>query len=265
MDIAAGGISMVRARAVRLEGIFHEPVPDKLCRAHLEKVAASATFARAGQLRMFLTWLGERSLAGMEPATEREIGETVFHRKDFDPQADSLVRKEMSRLREKLMQYYTREGSRDRVQIRYRGGYALGFGWKEPASAESPDTHAAPCFLILPLRSSSELSHHSVRFAEELGVRLGELGGTNLVSPTTALSYVGRKGDVREFASECGADFVIEGSLEAAETQLRATVWFVDGRSGMTEKPGRFVASSADSLADQAIPWVRERMVRLRQ
>lgn len=236
------------------------PVPDKLCRAHLEKVAASATFARAGQLRSLLEWLGGRSLApAASPPTEREIAEAVLRRADFDPQADSLVRKEISRLRQKLAQYYGREGARDRVHIHCRGGYLLRFVW---ADRRMETRGPLPCILILPLRSDGDLSRHSLALAEELFVHLGELGRAELVSPTTALSYSGRVGDIRAFAGECGADFVIEGSMESDGARLRATLWFVDGHTGRTERPGRFEGENAAELARLATLWLQEQIAR---
>ncbi len=97
---------------------------------------------------------------------------------------------------------------------------------------------------------------------EELLVRIGERGGTELVSLTTALSYVGRSGDVREFAAECGADFVIEGSLQRRGAEVQVTLWLVDGNSGRTERPGRFTAGDTDELAQRAGQWLLEQMTR---
>jgi hypothetical protein len=113
-------------------------VPAGLRRDHLNKVVSSAAFARAEQLRRLLAWLGGRSIeSNPVPPSEREIGKTVLRRKDFDTQTDSVVRKEMSRLREKLRLYYSTEGARDRVRIHYEGGYLLRFAWSEPFARES--------------------------------------------------------------------------------------------------------------------------------
>jgi TolB-like protein len=261
--MAAPGISLPMARAANREGPPAQ-VPDQFCRAHLERVTSSATFGRAEQLRRLLGWLGERALApGSRPPTEKEIGETILRRRDFDPQTDSLVRKEMSRLREKLVQYYAREGARDRVRICHRGGYMLAFAWAGPAEEATPGFDS-PCVLVLPFRSEPDLAPKANRLAEELTVGLGQLGSATLVSPTTALSYAGRVGDVREFAAECGADYVVEGSLELCDTHLRATLWFVNGRSGRTERPARFNAPDADALARPAASWLNEQIARLR-
>jgi TolB-like protein len=240
---------------------FQPPVPEGLCRAHLEKLRASATFARAEQLRRLLEWLVSRSLSsGGEAPTEKEVGEQALHRKDYDPQTESLVRKEMSRLREKLARYYAQEGAHDRIRISNGGGYCFQFSWADPVREHSQED-GSPCLLFLPFRSQPELNADSIRLLDELLIQLGEHGGAELISPTTALSYMGRTGDVRAFAAECGADFVVEGSLDRHDSQLRTTVWFVNGRSGRTERPGRFAAPSLDELASRTATWLRERLV----
>ena len=244
---------------VRKAEDFQQPVPDELCRAHLDRVRLSATFARAEQLRRLLQWLGNRSLGRYAaPPTEKEIGEMVLGRQGFDPQANSLVRKEMSRLRNKLAQYYAREGARERIRMQGGGGYLFRFVWWSQYSREDASGEGSlASLLVLPVRSQPEISGHAIRFTEELLVRVGELSGAQLVSPTTALSYAGRVGDVREFAAECGADFVVEGRLEACGEHLRITLWLVDGRSGRTGRPGRFVGDNLDEIVDQSADWVR--------
>ena len=240
-------------------------IPESVCRAHLQKVTSSATLARAEQLRRLLEWLGERSLTpGASPPTEKEIGETVLRRRDFDPQTDSLVRKEMSRLGEKLRAYYAKEGLRDRLRIRRAGGYVLGFAWCEPENGDLSALSDSVCLLILPLRSHPDLTEDGFRMTEELLVRAGEAGGAKLVSPTTALSYAGRVGDIREFAAECGADFVVEGRLDSYNAQLRATLWFVNGISGRTEKAGRFGGQDPEEMARVAAAWLQEQIERSR-
>lgn len=241
------------------------PVPEKLCRAQLEKVTSSATFARAEQLQRLLAWLGTRSLEDESaPPTEKEIGGTVLRRRDFDPQADSLVRKEMSRLRLKLAQYYAKEGAVDRVRIRHLRGYTLRFEWSGQLGADYTHEIGCPCLLILPFRTHPDLAAQSILLAEELSVRLGKGSHVTLVSPTTALSYAGRIGDVREFAAECGADLVLEGSLDLASAQLRVTLWLVDGHTGKTVSPGRFTADDAEKVAQVAGAWFQEQILRIK-
>ncbi|MFN7922346.1 MAG: hypothetical protein U0Q16_19745 [Bryobacteraceae bacterium] len=239
----------------RVRVISVPPVSPAVARDHLERTLGSATFSRADQLRRLLEWLAGRSLAAAPvPPSEKEIAEAVLRRRDFDPQADSLVRKEMSRLREKLMRYYQTEGAREAVRIDAGGGYLLRFTWSSEAPAVVP---RARCLLLLPLRSAEPVGH---RFLEDLHVALGETAPFDLVAPTTALGYVGKFGDVREFAAECGADMVAEGSLSRSGDQFEATLWLVDGRTGRTRRPGRFVETDWNRLADMAAQWLLDRI-----
>lgn len=241
---------------------FGPPAPVSACRAHLQRILTSATFARAEQLRRLLAWLGERSLApDALPPAEKEIGEIVLGRKDFDPQTDSVVRKEMRRLREKIQQYYATEGARERVRIVSAGGYRFRFICSEDAG-RSPAS-GLPCVLLLPVRALPGIAGQAARLFEEVLVRLAEMGTTQLVAPTTARSYRDRVGDVRDFAAQCGADFVVEGDL-TFDTELRLTLWFVDGISGRAERPGRFTAADVDELAALAAAWLDQQLQRRR-
>ncbi len=239
---------------------FGPPAPESACRAHLQRILTSATFARAEQLRRLLAWLGERSLSPEAlPPAEKEIGEIVLGRKDFDPQTDSVVRKEMRRLREKMQQYYATEGARERVRIVSTGGYRFRFVWSEESGRSL--SSGRPCVLLLPVRSLPGVAGQAARLFEEVLVRVAEMGTAQLVAPTTARSYRDRVGDVRDFAAQCGADFVVEGDL-ALDTELRLTLWFVDGISGRAERPGRFTGSDVDELAALAGAWLDDQLQR---
>jgi TolB-like protein len=242
------------AECVRIHGL-PDPVPETLCRMHLAKIAGSVTVGRAEQLRHLLPWLGERSLAEHpSPPSEKEIAVAVLHRKDFDPQTDSVVRKEMSRLREKLARYYTSEGLHDEVRIVANSGYLVAF---EPRSTVNLD-NGRSCWLILPFRSNVEATEQGEQLLEDLLVALGERNGPELVACTTALAYRGRVGDVRQFASECRADFVVEGSLRCLKETMEATVWFVDGRSGRARGSRRISGAGAFDVARLAAAWLLE-------
>jgi TolB-like protein len=230
-----------------------EPVPESLCRAHLDKIVGSVTFGRAEQLRHLLQWLGERSLAPRPAApSEKEIAVAVMNRKDFDPQADSLVRKEMSRLREKLSRYYASEGQADEIRISTGGGYLLGFARRVNAN------RGRSCWLVLPFRSNAEMAEHAEQLLDELLIRLDEQGGRELVAPTTALNYRGRTGDVRTFAAECRADVVVEGSLRRRDNLIEVALWLVDGQSGHARRSRRMIGSDASDLVRLATEWLLE-------
>jgi len=175
-------------------------------------------------------------------------------RNDFDPQTDSLVRKEMGRLREKLARYYLSEGFEDEIHIAAGGGYLLSF---ERRNNIHPGSGKA-CWLVLPFRSNPEMAEQSEQFLEELLIALGKPKEREVVAPTTALAYRGRIGDVRQFAAECGADFVVEGSLRRRNELIEVTAWLIDGQSGRASRFKRINGSDAADLARQTIVWLLE-------
>lgn len=206
---------------------------------YLRKIINSATFARAEQLRRLLLWLGERSLTPHPTSpSEQEVGFAVLHRRDFDPQTDSLVRKEMSRLREKLNKYYLLEGKQDEIRLNSGGGYLLRFEWHHHLQSPANLTHSHhKSLLVLPMRSDG-LSISEVRqFLESLQLHLVLSERFELISPTTARRYSEQSGDVRKFAHECGAEFVLEGTTWRTEVDYHAILWVVSGQSGRTTKP----------------------------
>src|SRR5579863_3410938 len=94
--------------------------PDPVgARACLERVLASAGFASAPRRAKLLRYLVEATRdPAAKPVTEYAIGLDVYDRPaSFDPRLDSIVRTELSRLRQKLKDYYAGEGRADPVII----------------------------------------------------------------------------------------------------------------------------------------------------
>src|SRR5579862_8565262 len=104
-------------------------------REELERVLSSACFARSDGLSRLLRFLVERQLNGREgELKESSIGVEVYGRRpDYDPRRDSTVRGEVARLRARLSQYYSTEGSRDLLVIELpKGRYVPSFRQAEP-------------------------------------------------------------------------------------------------------------------------------------
>jgi hypothetical protein len=80
---------------------------------------ASRTFGRSDQLRKLLAYLCQAVIdsAPSDSLSEVAIGAAVFQRRDFDPQADTIVRVQMRRLRQKLDEYYAGEGRSDESRL----------------------------------------------------------------------------------------------------------------------------------------------------
>jgi hypothetical protein len=88
-------------------------VPEAEIRAHLEKVLSSHALARSPRLSRLLRYTVEKTLQGQGgELKEYLLGTEVFEKGPaFDPSADTIVRVQARRLRQKLHEYYQREGS----------------------------------------------------------------------------------------------------------------------------------------------------------
>ncbi len=99
------------------------PAPDAI-RVALSRVIESSEFSKSVRLQRFLTYVVQETLEGRGDALkEYSIAIEVFDRDpSFDPQSNSLVRVEASRLRSKLQIYYTGDGLNDLVRISLPAG-----------------------------------------------------------------------------------------------------------------------------------------------
>jgi len=118
----------------------------KAIREELARVLESSIFVQSDRLARFLRFTVEITLAG-EGATLKEylIGTEVYDRKPpYHPSADSIVRSEARRLRNKLRQYYESAGKDDPVFIYYRtGSYVPAFRPHCTANRMQVTTHRA--------------------------------------------------------------------------------------------------------------------------
>ena len=227
---------------------------DNLKRVYVDKVAASSAFARAEQLRRLFVWLARRSLDNLPHPTEYEVACAALRRpENFDPQTDSLVRREMSRLRLKMREYYSQEGKEDAVRIRVAGPYHLAFDVIAPSNTRlDHDPKRGPCLLVLPPYSSAGMHDQAEMFYGELLTQLSSLNAFELVAQTTARGYARQLGDARSFAGHTGADFVLEGTAHDSPGGLIVTLWLVDGQTGRARIFCRLAGSDLEELARRA-------------
>jgi len=107
-------------------------------RCHLQRVLASAEFAKAPRLARFLTFIVETALSGKgEAIKESLIALEVYRRPPgANPQNDTAVRVDARRLRQRLEQYYREGGQGEALRIEVpKGGYVPVF---RPISANLP-------------------------------------------------------------------------------------------------------------------------------
>ena len=125
-------------------------------RAQVERLAASAEFARSDRMVQFLRYVVEKTLEGDTVALrERPIGIAVFERSpDWDPKLDNIVRSEARRLRSKLEAYAAGSDPDETIRITMpTGGYAVHFKERSPdreGAVRSPTVIPQPYTAELP-------------------------------------------------------------------------------------------------------------------
>ena len=113
------------------------------CLAQVEKLVGSQVLHGSESLCKLLRYLAKHALDHPgQPIKEYQIATEVFGRStDFDPQVDSMVRVQAGRLRGKLSEYYSSNGTEDSVAVELpKGTYILAFHHRTPAAR----SHTAP-------------------------------------------------------------------------------------------------------------------------
>jgi hypothetical protein len=102
--------------------------------AQLERILRGRALHGAENLRAFLRYVVDKSIAQQEHLLkEYAIATEVFGRRSaYDPKVDSVVRVQASRLRTKLLEYYTTEGKDDPLLIELpKGQYVPVFSYAQ--------------------------------------------------------------------------------------------------------------------------------------
>jgi hypothetical protein len=108
----------------------HDGINRDLIRLALHKITCSPEFAASIQLRQFLTFVVEATIADPPvPLKGYTIATQALGRDDrFNPATDPIVRVEAARLRRRLEDYYAGTGQTDPVRIIIpKGSYEPGF------------------------------------------------------------------------------------------------------------------------------------------
>lgn len=123
------------------------PSEEAALREQLAKIVSSSRFRDSARMTAFLTYVVEKTLDGQQDQIkETSIGIEVYDRgESFDPQTDSIVRVEASRLRSKLRDYYLDEGRDDTWRINLpKGAYVPEFNQPESPPPALPAAAAPP-------------------------------------------------------------------------------------------------------------------------
>ena len=97
------------------------------CQEQVQRILKSATFRNAVTLQQLFQFLTAKAFeGGAEALKEYTIGVEAFGRpQNFDPKTDTIVRVQIHRLRQKLMEYYDADGSRDPILVEIPKGHYL--------------------------------------------------------------------------------------------------------------------------------------------
>jgi hypothetical protein len=125
--------------------------------AEIEKLVASHALHGSESLCKLLRYLGKQALdhPGV-PVKEYQIATEVYARQaDFDPQLDSMVRVQAGRLRAKLAEYYSTEGTTDRLVVELpKGSYAVAFHERANSGAGHGNGGSAAAWATNPVESA---------------------------------------------------------------------------------------------------------------
>ena len=255
---------------------------------HLQRVLESPGFARNERMSRFLRFIVERQIEGREDdLKESIIGIEVFGRQPgFDPQRDSTVRTEASRLRARLLEYYAAEGRSDTLVIELpKGGYAPRFRQAEASSqttgAESRmrsrlTVWAALCAVVaaaavvgwwrfanrnfpfpiavLPLTNLSQNpadDYFADGMTDEIIRNLSIIDGLAVRSQTSSFEFKGKPRNVREAGKQLEVDFILEGSVLRSGQKLRINMQLVRVRDDFPLWSARYDRELTDVFAIQ--------------
>jgi hypothetical protein len=121
--------------------------------AELETVLRSAGFERSERLQNFLRYICDLTVRGeSHRINEYLIGSQVFRKgADYNPNEDSVVRRQAHTLRQKLQDYYANEGREDAIRIELPvGRYVPVFRRQERPKSPEPQSAAVAVPLAAP-------------------------------------------------------------------------------------------------------------------
>jgi TolB-like protein/Tfp pilus assembly protein PilF len=123
-------------------------------------------------------------------------------------------------------------------------GYCFGASVMVETETElGPNARIAPScveetlsIVVLPfanLSSDAEQAHFAQGMTETVTTDLSRISGLLVISATTAATFEGRTVDVRHVSRELGVRFVLTGSVQRNDRNVRINAQLVDGRSGI--------------------------------
>jgi TolB-like protein len=214
-------------------------IAQEAIREELSRILESSIFVQSDRLGRFLRYTVETTLAGdAEILKEYVIGTEVYERKPpYHPSADSIVRSEARRLRNKLKEYYESVGKDDAVLIYYRlGSYVpvLRPNRRHDGNDNLKDDGRSELFIegrgirtaVLPFvdASGGDLSGACAQIVtDELIHELGRTEGFRVSAASSIAPLVAQALDLPSVARKLDALIVFEGTVREDNNLLHIT------------------------------------------
>ncbi len=225
-------------------------------REELERILSSPKFAGAEQIRRFLRFAVEETVAGHQDQIKQyTIGtEALGRRPDFDPTEDPIVRIGAGRVRRALAHYYQHQGRQDAIRILIpKGTYVPVFQANDTNPIKDNSTALAsssagredpipalpegPRIVVLPfdlLTDNQDQVYFADGLAEMLVVALTRFPDFLIVGPLSRKRLRGQFADLRAICRQYGADFALGGSVHKHRYKVRVMLTLVDASTGGT-------------------------------
>ena len=207
----------------------------------LDRILDSELFQRSERLRRFLLYSVHEGLnGGAGNIKEYTLGREVFDKpENFDTRNDPVVRVEAGRLRAKIREFYATTGANDGLFVGIRDhGYLPLIRDRAPETRKNGprgDPDAKPCVAVLPFRDLS-LEGNQEPFCAALthGISHGLIRepGLRVIGSTGSRGLHAESGDVMTAARELAIGYIVEGSVQRQDHQVRISVELSDTETG---------------------------------
>lgn len=224
----------------------HDQPAEEAVRRQLERILSSSVFIASPSLSQFLHFVVMETLAGKADQIKAyTVAVRAWGReRDFDPQADPIVRIQAGRLRRALRDYYASEGANDSIHIELlKGTYvprfvvmaAIGEENEGPTPVVEIETKK-PSVAVLPFQNLNRDEAQALfvdGFSEELAVYLSRFQALTVIAYYSCRRFRDAVEDVRAIGQQLGADFIVSGAIYRDEVRLRISVALNHARAGI--------------------------------
>ena len=222
---------------------------EEAIRQQLDKILISSQLVNSPNLRNFLRFIVEKTLAG-EAADIKgyNVATQVLGRKaDFDPNLDPIVRIQAGRLRRALELYYGVQGKSDAVVIDVpKGSYVPvfravsrqeGAGFVIPGVRQEPilAPPSGPSVAVMPLLNLTgdrKQEYFAEGLAEELTSELARYQELRVIAYQSTRHWQGKKIDSRAAGQDLGVRFLVGGSIRKDAKTVKIDLHLVDTQNG---------------------------------